>query len=410
MSKFLDESGVATLWELTKKEAEGKVGDILTTVRTDAGDKWLLCNGENINGLEYPDLAPFLPSAGFVNIGATNVNKNKAIKAWKKVGNYYVFCASNAGAASIWYSDKPTSGYKEVTLTVPTSSATLTNVEYVNGLWIATFKSGNNYYFYTASAITGAWTSKGSVTLGAEAITNIVYWKSKYCFVLKRNSNGMLYFYNTSDFVSFTGSDNIVYDADYAQNMYLFVVGSTLIMTCAASNYIRWAKADSLTYMWVYRTMSGTRCSTCVEHNGTWYIVCDASLYYAASADVTNTNGWKSVNVATALEDNSQLSIIDGVLYWVARRLTNSGTSRVVIMQYDIANGQWKSSSEVVISNKAASFICGEIAGYEGNAYLAAMGNLSDETNAHTMVADGAYCTLPVITTEGAYCYIKAKE
>ena len=38
-------------------EAPHKVGDILTTVRTDLGPNWLLCNGDAIDENEYPELA-----------------------------------------------------------------------------------------------------------------------------------------------------------------------------------------------------------------------------------------------------------------------------------------------------------------------------------------------------------------
>lgn len=34
-----------------------KVGDTLTTMRTDLGDKWLLCNGEQVSREEYPELS-----------------------------------------------------------------------------------------------------------------------------------------------------------------------------------------------------------------------------------------------------------------------------------------------------------------------------------------------------------------
>lgn len=38
-----------------------KVGDILTTARTDLGDKWLLCNGEAISRTKYPKLSELYP-------------------------------------------------------------------------------------------------------------------------------------------------------------------------------------------------------------------------------------------------------------------------------------------------------------------------------------------------------------
>ena len=40
-----------------------EVGDMLTTVRSNLDDTWLLCNGESISSAEYPELAPLCPSA-----------------------------------------------------------------------------------------------------------------------------------------------------------------------------------------------------------------------------------------------------------------------------------------------------------------------------------------------------------
>ena len=51
-----------------------KVGDTLTTVRTDLGDKWLLCNGEGVSASEYPALSEKLNSRyAFVENGYVNI-------------------------------------------------------------------------------------------------------------------------------------------------------------------------------------------------------------------------------------------------------------------------------------------------------------------------------------------------
>lgn len=45
-----------------------QVGDILSTLRTDLGNKWLLCNGEAFDSTEYPELAQ-LSEGGLVSMG-----------------------------------------------------------------------------------------------------------------------------------------------------------------------------------------------------------------------------------------------------------------------------------------------------------------------------------------------------
>ena len=50
---------------ITEDGAAFRVGDTLTTVRTNLGDKWLLCNGAVISSTDYPKLAQMLPSEFF---------------------------------------------------------------------------------------------------------------------------------------------------------------------------------------------------------------------------------------------------------------------------------------------------------------------------------------------------------
>ena len=38
-----------------------RVGDLRSTLRTDLGDRWLLCNGEAFDPAEYPELAEAIP-------------------------------------------------------------------------------------------------------------------------------------------------------------------------------------------------------------------------------------------------------------------------------------------------------------------------------------------------------------
>ena len=50
------------LQDINKDGGIYQIGDTLTTSRTDLGDKWLLCNGQAISNITYPELASLLPS------------------------------------------------------------------------------------------------------------------------------------------------------------------------------------------------------------------------------------------------------------------------------------------------------------------------------------------------------------
>lgn len=55
--------------ELDKAAGAYEVGDLRSTLRTDLGDRWLLCNGEAFDPAEYPELAEILPG-GLASMGA----------------------------------------------------------------------------------------------------------------------------------------------------------------------------------------------------------------------------------------------------------------------------------------------------------------------------------------------------
>ena len=57
--KTLDDA----LQSISKDGGAFQVGDTLTTARTNLGDKWLLCNGQNVNAEDYPELASVLDTS-----------------------------------------------------------------------------------------------------------------------------------------------------------------------------------------------------------------------------------------------------------------------------------------------------------------------------------------------------------
>lgn len=59
---------------LDKFDVFFKVGDILSTVRTNLGDKWLLCDGSTVLAENYPDLGEVLTvsSSGYITLPNAN--------------------------------------------------------------------------------------------------------------------------------------------------------------------------------------------------------------------------------------------------------------------------------------------------------------------------------------------------
>ena len=78
------------------------IGIIENTVRIDLGEKWLLCNGDEVDASVYPELADILnPSLGeFTNqIIATNINGSEIRSmTYDDVNNLYVAVATPGGS------------------------------------------------------------------------------------------------------------------------------------------------------------------------------------------------------------------------------------------------------------------------------------------------------------------------
>lgn len=55
---FLDETGLATLWDCVKEKASGEVGDVLTTTRTELGDNWRYATANKYLRLTIRSLLP----------------------------------------------------------------------------------------------------------------------------------------------------------------------------------------------------------------------------------------------------------------------------------------------------------------------------------------------------------------
>lgn len=142
--------------KLGKKEAF-EVGDTLTTVRTDLGDKWLLCNGEGVKVTDYPLLDDFSVSSlapywdAFIRTTKTAINAVAQYNGtWVAIGNYNSIFVSTNGQVDTW------TQYTPSTL----SSLIANGIACYNGTWVAVGENstGQNGYIGVTSDPTGTWT------------------------------------------------------------------------------------------------------------------------------------------------------------------------------------------------------------------------------------------------------------
>lgn len=137
-----------------------KVGDMLTTMRTDLDDSWLLCNGASVSAEEYPELEP-LCASDVENRWSYSYPKpvlNSSYSAFNGecLAVPYSFAVNTSTCYSIAYTDDPTSGAwtcEDISL----SDRPL--LSYENGYWIYILEgeSGDLTCRYKQDLSDGEW-------------------------------------------------------------------------------------------------------------------------------------------------------------------------------------------------------------------------------------------------------------
>lgn len=150
--------------DMGKTGAAFAVGDTLTTVRTNLGEKWLLCNGATVDKTQYPELYDILPQSNWLDSqywgranqaisGATRPVAGKVIKFLN--GRWVAIGQSLNGKAALIYTnnDAITDDGWNFSLEYLGSSSSQPydpiDVTYYNGNWVvAMSKSGGGKIIY----------------------------------------------------------------------------------------------------------------------------------------------------------------------------------------------------------------------------------------------------------------------
>lgn len=194
-----------------------KVGDILTTIRTNLGDNWLLCNGAELDVREYTELASSIQNR---TISDTSKWKSKTFSSLGNMGSSYVeqlrpsgkiiydgkeyasFCfaydtandITERNRAVLLRASKPTGTWTETDIW--RGSGTYNSgiwIEYVNGYYIlgGAKQSTSSDYIYAriaySTSLDGPWSfkdlwyeAKGSSGQCYSSITYITYVNGYY--------------------------------------------------------------------------------------------------------------------------------------------------------------------------------------------------------------------------------------
>ena len=196
------------LQSVVKDGGAFQIGDALTTARTNLGDKWLLCNGQQITQTDYPVLVEWLGGKLFnwVSKGtSTIVNINNIVNKTTTAGDLFLAAfRMQEQSGSVYYRSYSTDLLSWQSLKTSNSQF---DIWCVNGTWIiysdytvnadkskkASYYSGENMNFDNFTAINGI----------TESIAGVVYWNGKYYLSSKYHDSSSgkdtNYFYIYSD-------------------------------------------------------------------------------------------------------------------------------------------------------------------------------------------------------------------
>lgn len=149
----------APFMKTTIDEMSYKVGDTLSTWRTDLGDNWLLCNGDEFDPEEYPELASVTPELdtqlSFIKSYITDYTGSTTLLITGMVGftSDYIIYSSGHGATAMKKKDFP--GINKYDITTEYWSLNYGQI-YVMRYFKETDSVGmiagnydnNNYYYY----------------------------------------------------------------------------------------------------------------------------------------------------------------------------------------------------------------------------------------------------------------------
>lgn len=417
-----------------------RVGDILDTVRTDLGSKWLLCNGSYIESSDYPELYSVLPKVSSISKTAGLTSITCCFHA----NGYWVIGGKNSSnkPAIAYTSDtiKETWSVRTLSLSGSDSSGSVCGISYADGKWAIFGGSNTTAYIWHATVITGSFTvitwkdnSGRSIEVKAGCYGNgywsivleIVHNNYFYCLVLYTDDleEGNL---SQTD-VLITTSVNTYNGTSVAFGI-VYAAGYWCVARGIANSGFRIYYTNSISGTWSYYDAINDSNGIiiynfycfCYAHN--YFIVCGNSLdtkshegkqfiAYSTSPNATwkKMTGNNSVNTSTFLtEKNVCFNYVDYI-----------NGKFVFVGKYNAQYGYAYATS--LTNNGTLSFTTITPTSDNGGIYVMPSGDICQfayhytDSNITTLLrnipsASNIAAQLPTISISNARAYIRAEE
>lgn len=157
-----------------------RIGDTLTTARTDLGEKWLLCNGSNISVSDYPELCELLSNPSSSDVWQVNERPLSSYQSShltsgyfgiEYLNGYYLVCSR---ANQLYYTNDINNGSFSIAKIFESTSPTYFDVlsgTYVNGKYYVAVKRTSDFeygayglWIYSSNSLNTKGTSINVIT------------------------------------------------------------------------------------------------------------------------------------------------------------------------------------------------------------------------------------------------------
>lgn len=449
--KCVNISGGKYTWQAVNNTF--KVGDILTTTRNDSEDWWALCNGDEIDPAEYPELYKMTPISALpqgaiynVVVGGSRLPKprisfvngyyfiatgdardnslrfyrrQEGVEAWSAFGSCSVNFNSGSSAVTQF-------GEYYVVAYDTGSAASSTNIGYSkNGSWAKkTIWQGGNGGGYTAGCIA----AEGKLIIsGCQYTSGTRNIQIAWCETITGNWSTKIIWSSSSAHRT---------NLKYLNGLYFVVGGHYDAETkCAA----RIAYADTIDGEWVIKDVWKSNARATIYdicYDGNRYIVCgeyenndaetgshisSARIAYADTLDgewtikdIVQTNNQPNSSYATVAVTSCNYE--NGIYILTGGHGVDgsTNTSRGFIAYNDELGRQWTMEDVLGINGVSTKYGTVTDGVYENGQFKFVGEEYSDKDGENKFYSEaGAYrmakC-LPTINTGDTYTYIKVKE
>ena len=374
-----------------------RIGDIKTTIRTDYGDNWLLCNGERLySDGDYPNLYAITNRGPSGNWEYKTQGLSGMFASSKYLNGYTIVCGRISSSGdyypNIWYKSGSTYTFTTKQLSTDVITGIVNDIIWTGTYYIACC-GGVVYYSTTLS---GTWT-KVTATSASSANSMLCYGGGYYSLFFHDSSvyyPRVAYSTDLSSWSSYT-----IYSGDEDILWCTYTGSRWELITRDASGYYHLYYSSTINSGWTRMTTSFTDISNdykYVSYYDNKYIIGVTNSSKPAIRYSEDFSSWTLQNLSNSSVSESPAFLTYTGQYWCARCYSS------LIYSDNLYSTSWTIRSIDDLSPD-----------YSGSSYSWAMSydSVKEEIILNVTVSDylDRYAQLPTITYTNAYAYIKAE-